>query len=123
MTCLTVRASLGLVGRAPGGGPHSVVASEFTTQCVFPFATPASRHPIPIDRIGSSLDDGREVGRLHENPYVPPELRWLWSIIVIGAHQAGIRTNGRTAALEEAKEQFRANYRQWLVWAKLEVES
>jgi hypothetical protein len=42
---------------------------------------------------------------------------------VIGAHQAGIRTNGRTATLEEAKEQFRANYRKWLVWAKLEAES
>jgi hypothetical protein len=40
------------------------------------------------------IDDGREVGRLHENPYDPPELRWFWSIIVIGAHQAGIRTNG-----------------------------
>jgi hypothetical protein len=42
---------------------------------------------------------------------------------VIGAHQAGIRTNGRVATLEEAKAQFQANYRKWLVWAGLEVES
>jgi hypothetical protein len=69
------------------------------------------------------IDDGREVGRLHENPYDPPELRWFWSIIVIGAHQAGIRTNGRAPTLEEAKAQFQANYRKWLVWARLEIES
>jgi hypothetical protein len=69
------------------------------------------------------IDDGREVGRMYEDRYVPPDIRWFWSIIVIGAHQAGIRTNGRTATLEEAKEQFKANFRKWLVWAKLEVES
>jgi hypothetical protein len=60
---------------------------------------------------------------MHEDPYDPPELRWLWSIIVIGAHQAGIRTNGRAATLEEAKAQFQTNYRKWLVWSGLEVGS
>jgi hypothetical protein len=69
------------------------------------------------------IDDGREVGRMHEDPYAPPDIRWFWSIIVIGAHQAGIRTNGRTATFEEAKEQFKINYLKWLVWAGLEVES
>jgi hypothetical protein len=68
------------------------------------------------------IDDGREVGRLYEDRHAPPEMRWFWSFIAIGAHRAGIRTNGRAATLEEAKEQFRTNYRKWLVWAKLEVE-
>jgi hypothetical protein len=51
-----------------------------------------------------------------------PSCAWFLSILVIGAHQAGIRTNGRTATFEEAKAQFQTNYRKWLVWAKLEVE-
>jgi hypothetical protein len=69
------------------------------------------------------IDGGREVERMYENRPTPPELRWFWSIIVLGAHQAGIRTNGRAATFEEAKEQFETNYRRWLVWAGLEVES
>jgi hypothetical protein len=55
-------------------------------------------------------------------PVRPAGLRWFWPILVIGSHQAGIRTNGRAATLEEAKAQFQTNYRRWLVWAKLEVE-
>jgi hypothetical protein len=50
-------------------------------------------------------------------------MRWFWSFIAIGAHQAGIRAHGRAATLEEAQAQFQANYRKWLVWAKLEVEN
>ena len=69
------------------------------------------------------IDAGREIGRLYEDRSTLPELRWYWSIIVIGAHQAGIRTNGRAATIEEAKAQFQTNYRKWLVWARLEVES
>jgi hypothetical protein len=41
------------------------------------------------------IDDGREVGRLYEDRYTPPELRWFWLIIliiVIGAYQTGIMT-------------------------------
>jgi hypothetical protein len=68
------------------------------------------------------IDAGREIGRLYEDRTTLPELRWYWSIIVIGAHQAGIKTSGRAATLEAAKEAFRANYRRWLVWAKLEVD-
>ncbi len=70
-----------------------------------------------------NIDAGREIGRLYEDRSTLPELRWYWSIIVIGAHQAGIRTNGRAATLGGAKAQFETNYRKWLVWARLEVES
>jgi len=66
------------------------------------------------------IHDGREVGRLYEDRHTPPRLRWYWSITVIGAHQARIKTNGRAATFEEAKASFQTNYRRWLVWAKLE---
>ena len=69
------------------------------------------------------IDDGREVGRLYEDRTTLPDLRWYWSVLVIGAHQAGIKTNGRAATFEEAKAAFQTNYRRWLVWANLEVEN
>jgi hypothetical protein len=69
------------------------------------------------------VDDGREVGRIYEDRSTLPELRWYWSVLAIGAHQAGIKTSGRAATLQEAKAQFETNYRKWPVWAKLEVES
>jgi hypothetical protein len=62
------------------------------------------------------MDDGREVGRIYEDRTLP-ELCWYWSITVISAHHAGIKTSGRTATFETAKAEFQAN------WAKLEVES
>jgi hypothetical protein len=64
----------------------------------------------------TSLDDIIETAR-RASVLSPP------MAMMIGAHQAGIRTNGRAATLEEAKEQFETNYRRWLVWAKLEAES
>ena len=45
---------------------------------------------------------------------------WFWSIIVIGARHAGIKTDGRAATFYDAKAQFQDNYRKWLAWAKLE---
>ena len=69
------------------------------------------------------IDDGREVGRLYEDRSTLPELRWYWSVLVIGAHQAGIDTSGRAATMEAAKAAFQANYRRWLLWAKLEAET
>jgi hypothetical protein len=67
-----------------------------------------------------ALDDGRSIGRIYEirAPLRPNEL-WLWSIMVLGAHRAGIETVGRTATFEEAKAQFKENYEQWQrVWTK-----
>jgi hypothetical protein len=35
-----------------------------------------------------------------------PELRWFWSITIYVDPKRGIKTNGRTATIEHAKEQF-----------------
>jgi hypothetical protein len=56
---------------------------------------------------------GWEVGWSYEDMH--GSQRWYRAIIVIGASQAGIGTSGRANSLEEAKVQFHANYRQWLV--------
>jgi hypothetical protein len=53
------------------------------------------------------LDDGQPIGRIYEihAPLRPDEL-WSWSIMVLGAHRAGIETVGRTATFQDAKEQI-----------------
>jgi hypothetical protein len=61
--------------------------------------------PNPKDYV--VIDDGRKVGRLYEDP---PDMRWYWSILTIGAHQAGIKTSGRGATLEQAKADFHAHH-------------
>ena len=40
-----------------------------------------------------------------------PELRWFWSITIIGARHAGIRTSGRAPTLEEAQGDAVPSYR------------
>jgi hypothetical protein len=49
-----------------------------------------------------------------------PALRCFWSITMIGARHTGIRTDGCTATLEQAKAELQANWRKRLVWARLE---
>ncbi len=67
-------------------------------------------------------DDGRPIGRIYEDRHTLPELRWYWSITVLGAWQSG-PTSGRAPSLEEAKAGFQANFKKWLVWAKLVEEA
>ena len=57
------------------------------------------------------LDAGQSIGRISEirAPMRPDEL-WLWSITVLGAHRAGINTNGRTKTFEDAKAELEVNY-------------
>ena len=55
-----------------------------------------------------------------EDRHSLPELRWFWSLTVIGAHAAGIRDERACPTLEDAQAQFHANFRKWLAWAKLE---
>jgi hypothetical protein len=75
--------------------------------------------PIYADRADwTVIDAGREVGRIYEDPYAAHP--WYWAVCVINGAAAGIRTSGRANTIEEAKEQFQANYRKWLIWAKLE---
>ena len=64
-------------------------------------------------------EDGRAMGRIYEDRHTLPELRWYWCITVLGAWQSG-PTSGRVPTLEEAKAQFQANFKKWLVWSKLE---
>jgi hypothetical protein len=65
------------------------------------------------------LDDGKSIGRIYE---VRAPLRldqlWFWSITVLGAHRAGIHTEGRAPTFEHAKAQFQTNYERWQEWAK-----
>jgi hypothetical protein len=50
------------------------------------------------------LEDGRSIGRIYEiRAPTRPDLLWFWSLTVLGAHRAGILTNGRTKTLEDAK--------------------
>jgi hypothetical protein len=67
------------------------------------------------------IDGGREVGRIYgDRTPAAADAAWFWSIIVIGARHAGIKTDGRAATFYDAKAQFEDNYRKWLAWAKLE---
>ena len=65
-------------------------------------------------------DHGRAIGRIYEDRAMRPALRWFWSITMIGARHTRIRTDGCTATLEQAKAELQANWRKWLVWARLE---
>ena len=47
-----------------------------------------------------------------------PDELWLWSITVLGAHRAGINTNGRTKTFEDAKAELEVNYDRWSVHRK-----
>jgi hypothetical protein len=64
------------------------------------------------------LEDGRSIGRIYEiRAPTRPDLLWFWSITLIGARRAGIRTNGRTKTFEDAKAEFKQNYDNWKQWA------
>jgi hypothetical protein len=56
------------------------------------------------------IEDGREIGRMYEDRHGRPELRWFWSITVYVDPKLGIRMDGRTTTLENAKEQFRRSW-------------
>jgi hypothetical protein len=57
-------------------------------------------------------DDGRPIGRIYEDRHALPELRWYWSITVLGAWQSG-PTSGRVPTLEEAKAQLQTSRNGW----------
>jgi hypothetical protein len=45
-----------------------------------------------------------------EDRHSRPELRWFWSIAIYVNPMLGIVTNGRTATIEQAKEQFQNSW-------------
>jgi hypothetical protein len=56
------------------------------------------------------LDDGREVGRIYEDPGTLPALRWFWSIIEYVHPSIECVHDGREPTLGQAKEKFRTNW-------------
>jgi hypothetical protein len=56
------------------------------------------------------IEDGRQIGRMYEDPNTRLELRWFWSITVFVGSRPDIATHGRTATIEVAKAQFIRNW-------------
>jgi hypothetical protein len=65
-------------------------------------------------------DHGRAIGRIYQDRVTRPALRWFWSITMIDARHTGIRTDGCTPTLKQAKAELQESWRKWLVWARLE---
>jgi hypothetical protein len=85
---------------------------------------PLTLRPTGLSRDPKASDwcvyDGgpQPVGRIHANLAAPTDdVRWLWSIQIVGAHEAGIDMNGRAATLDEAKAGFKKNYEAWQAWS------
>jgi hypothetical protein len=72
------------------------------------------RAPLRLDRAPLRLDHAPL--RLDHAPLRLDQL-WFWSITVLGAHRAGIHTEGRAPTFEHAKAQFQTNYERWREWA------
>jgi hypothetical protein len=57
------------------------------------------------------FEDGTAIGRVHEQrPPAPPDAVWVWSIFAEGPGRARVKTDGRAATFEDAKEQFAASW-------------
>jgi len=66
-------------------------------------------------------DQDHAIGRIFKDR-TRPELRWFWSITMIGVRHAGIQTDGHSPTLEQAQAELQTNWRKWLVSAKLEQQ-
>ena len=65
-------------------------------------------------------DQGHAIGRIFKDR-TRPELRWYWSITMIGAPCRN-PDGWPQPTLEQALAEFQANWRKWLVSAKLEEQ-
>ena len=72
-------------------------------------ASPASKEHVDF----IIYDDGEAVGRIYKIGGIDtaPDVRWSWSITVYVDPMLGIATSAKVATLEEAKAQFRQNWR------------
>jgi hypothetical protein len=106
----------------------SAVASDNTH---FRVTIESTRVSLTVRKTGASLayqqwadytayDHGRAIGRIYQDRATRPALRWFWSITMIGARHKGIRTDGCTPTLKQAKAELQANWHKWLVSARLE---
>jgi hypothetical protein len=72
-------------------------------------ASPASKEHVDF----IIYDDGEAVGRIYKIGGIDtaPDVRWSWSITAYVDPMLGIATSAKVATLEEAKAQFRQNWR------------
>jgi hypothetical protein len=57
------------------------------------------------------FEEGTAIGRIYEQRRpAPPDGAWTWSIFALGPGRGHVKTDGRAATLEEAKDQFAANW-------------
>jgi hypothetical protein len=84
---------------------------------------PLTLRPTGLSRDPDAKDwciyDGgtQPIGRIYESNTAPTvDVRWLWSIQIVGAHEAGIDMNGQAPTLEAAKAAFKQNYEAWQAW-------
>ena len=59
------------------------------------------------------------IGRIYETRTGPADLRWFWALYA-PSKPATLRTENRTATLEQAKAKFEASWKQWKAWAGME---
>jgi hypothetical protein len=55
------------------------------------------------------IEDGRVIGRVYEDRYLPADIRWFWSITEYVHPALGIPTHDRVASLD-SKEQFKSSW-------------
>ena len=58
------------------------------------------------------VENGRVIGRIYEDTYAIPQLRWFWSMTAFVGDRPGVTTKGRAPTLELAKARFLKNWRQ-----------
>ena len=59
------------------------------------------------------------IGRIYETRTGPADLRWFWALYA-PSKLATLRTDNRTATLEQAKAKFEASWKQWKACAGME---
>jgi len=57
------------------------------------------------------IENGKVIGRIYEEWYTPPDLRWFWSVTAFHIDPPlEITANGRVPTLEEAKARFKSSW-------------
>jgi hypothetical protein len=64
------------------------------------------------------IEDGQVIGRIYEDRYSRPALRWFWLITEYVDPAIGRVTNGRAPTLEEAKARFKSSWSKWRAASK-----
>lgn len=65
--------------------------------------------------------NGETIGRIYRTKWHPTDIQWFWTITAVFAPAAGFIQKARTATLDEAKAEVKANWNKWLAWAKLQA--